>query len=39
MFFPKMFNAEVEFVKDDKGEVTGMVLHQNGHDMKGVRKR
>jgi hypothetical protein len=38
-FFTKMMNAEIEFVKDDKGAVTGMVLHQDGRDMKGVRKK
>jgi hypothetical protein len=35
----KTMNAGIEFVKDDKVAVTGMVLHQNGHDMKGVGKR
>ena len=38
MFFPKVVDAEIEFVKDDKGEVTGMILHQAGHDTKGVKK-
>ncbi|HMF52701.1 MAG TPA: DUF3471 domain-containing protein, partial [Edaphobacter sp.] len=38
-FFTKMMNAEIEFVKDDKGDVTGMVLHQGGREMKGVRKK
>ena len=31
-FFLTMVDAEVEFFKNDKGEVTHMVLHQNGHD-------
>jgi hypothetical protein len=25
-------------VKNEKGEVTNMVLHQNGRDVKGVKK-
>jgi hypothetical protein len=36
--FPKAMNAEIEFVKDDKGQVTGLVLHQGGNDRKGVKK-
>src|SRR6476660_2833586 len=38
MFFVKLVDAEIEFVKNDKGEVTNLVLHQNGRDVKGVRK-
>ncbi|RZU39694.1 serine hydrolase [Edaphobacter modestus] len=38
-FFTKMMNAEIDFVKDDKGEVTGMVLHQGGRDINGPRKK
>ena len=38
MFFLKTVDAEVEFVKNDKGEVTSLVLHQGGRDMKGVKK-
>jgi uncharacterized protein YneR len=38
MFFLKAVDAEIEFVKNDKGQVTGLVLHQGGRDMKGVRK-
>lgn len=37
-FFLKAVDAEVEFVSDDKGAVTALILHQNGRDMKGVRK-
>jgi CubicO group peptidase (beta-lactamase class C family) len=36
--FPKAMNAEIEFVKDNKGQVTGLVLHQGGRDLKGVKK-
>ena len=37
-FFLTVVDAEVEFILDDKGKVSYMVLHQNGHDSKGVRK-
>jgi CubicO group peptidase (beta-lactamase class C family) len=38
MFFLKVVDAQVEFVKNEKGEVTHMMLHQNGRDVKGVKK-
>jgi len=38
MFFLKVVDARIEFIKNDKGEVTAMTLHQGGRDMKGVRK-
>ncbi len=37
-FFPLVIPAEIEFVKDDQGKVSSLVLHQNGHDMKAPRK-
>jgi CubicO group peptidase (beta-lactamase class C family) len=37
-FFLKVVDAETEFFTNDKGEVTYMVLHQGGHDMKAVKK-
>ena len=37
-FFLKVVDAEVEFVSDDKGSVSYLVLHQNGNDSKGIRK-
>lgn len=37
-FFPTVILAEIEFVKDDQGKVNGLVLHQNGHDMKAPKK-
>lgn len=37
-FFPLEFPAELEFVKDEKGTVTAVVLHQGGHDMKAPKK-
>jgi hypothetical protein len=36
--FAKAMNAEMEFVKDDKGQVMGLVLHQGTRDLKGVKK-
>jgi len=38
LFFYKVVDAQLEFVKNDKGEITGLVLHQNGRDTKGVKK-
>jgi len=37
-FFLKVVDAEVEFVSDDKGNVTHMILHQNGAEVKGIKK-
>ena len=37
-FFPTQFDAEIEFVKDDQGKVTGIVLRQGGQETKGARK-
>jgi len=37
-FFLKVVDAQVEFVKNDKGEVTGLVLHQGGRVVKGTKK-
>jgi CubicO group peptidase (beta-lactamase class C family) len=36
-FFP-LFPAEIEFVKDDQGKVTSLILHQGGHDIKAPKK-
>jgi CubicO group peptidase (beta-lactamase class C family) len=38
LFFYKVVDAQLEFIKNGKGEITGLVLHQGGHDMKGVKK-
>jgi hypothetical protein len=38
-FFPTMFPAEVEFLKDDQGRVTSLVLHQGGRDMTAPKKQ
>ncbi len=37
-FFLKVVDAELEFTFSSTGQVTGLVLHQNGHDIKGVKK-
>jgi CubicO group peptidase (beta-lactamase class C family) len=37
-FFLKVVNAELEFFSDDKGQVSYLILHQNGHDIKGKRR-
>jgi hypothetical protein len=37
-FFLKVVDAEVEFFENDKGEVTHIILHQGGQDMKGRKK-
>ena len=37
LFFLKAVDAQVEFVKDEKGAVTAAVLHQNGRDQRAPR--
>ena len=37
-FFLKVVDAEVDFFKNDKGDVTHLILHQGGHDVKGTKK-
>jgi len=39
MFFPKVVYAEIEFIRNDKGEATAMILHQRGQDVKGEKKQ
>ncbi|MCX5752243.1 MAG: serine hydrolase [Candidatus Krumholzibacteria bacterium] len=38
-FFYKAVDAQITFVKDSTGRVTGLVLHQGGRDMEGARIR
>lgn len=38
-FFLKVMDAQIGFVTDEKGEVTGLVLHQAGHDMPGKKTK
>jgi len=37
-FFQTQVNAELEFVPDASGAMTGVVLHQGGHDSPGKRR-
>lgn len=37
-FFLKVVEAEVEFVKNEKGDVTHIILHQGGRDTQGTKK-
>ncbi len=37
-FFLKAVDAQIEFSKNDKGEVTSLTLHQGGGDRKGAKK-
>jgi murein DD-endopeptidase len=37
-FFLTVVDAQITFVKNEKGEVTHLILHQNGMDQKAVRK-
>jgi hypothetical protein len=37
-FFLKVVDAEVEFFRNEKGDVTHIVLHQRGHDVKDMKK-
>jgi CubicO group peptidase (beta-lactamase class C family) len=37
-FFYKVVNARITFEADKDGKVTGMVLHQNGKDLKAEKK-
>ena len=37
-FFLTVVDAEVEFFKNDKGEVAYLMLHQGGQDVKAVKK-
>ncbi len=38
-FFLKVVEARVTFTRDSEGKVTGMVLHQNGRDIPGLRSK
>jgi CubicO group peptidase (beta-lactamase class C family) len=37
-FFLKVVDAEIEFIKDPNGNVTSLILHQNGHSQPARRK-
>jgi CubicO group peptidase (beta-lactamase class C family) len=36
-YFVKAFDAQISFRQDDRGKVTGLVLHQNGRDIDARR--
>jgi hypothetical protein len=38
-FFWKVVKAHVVFVKDNNGDVTGLVLHQGGRELEGKRNK
>jgi hypothetical protein len=38
-FFLKEVDAQITFVRDAQGKVTGLVLHQGGQDMRGTKVR
>ena len=38
-FFSKVVEASIDFIKDDKGTVIKLVLHQNGRQMEAPRKK
>jgi CubicO group peptidase (beta-lactamase class C family) len=38
MFYTRMVDAKIEFVKDADGKVSTLILHQNGRDMPGKRQ-
>jgi CubicO group peptidase (beta-lactamase class C family) len=37
-FFFKVVDAQIDFPADDNGELTYLVFHQNGRDLKAIRK-
>ncbi len=37
-FFLKVVDAQIVFVKNEKGAVTHLILFQGGRQLKGVRK-
>jgi hypothetical protein len=38
-FFLKAVDAQIEFVRDNGGAVTHMILHQGGRDQKATREQ
>jgi hypothetical protein len=37
MFFYKVVEAKIEFLKDSNGKVTELILHQGGRDIPGEK--
>ena len=38
-FFLKVVDAQLEFFREASGQISHLVLHQDGHDMRGERKQ
>ncbi len=38
-FLLKVVDAQVTFIKDDKGNVTSLILHQDGRDLPGRKTK
>jgi hypothetical protein len=38
LFFSKIVDAQIEFVKDESGAVTALVLHQGPNNVRAPRK-
>jgi hypothetical protein len=36
-FFAKVVEAQIDFVRDDKGKVVQLILHQGGRDLTAQR--
>ena len=36
-FFLRVVDAKVTFIKDEKGQVTGLGIHQGGRDVPGKK--
>lgn len=36
-FFLRVVDAKVTFIRDEKGQVTGLIIHQGGRDMAGKK--
>ncbi len=37
-FFWKVVEAEIEFLRDEKGVVNSIILYQHGQELKGIKK-
>jgi hypothetical protein len=39
VFFPKVADAQIQFVKDENGEITHLLLFQGGNKTEAKRKK
>ncbi|HVK97314.1 MAG TPA: DUF3471 domain-containing protein, partial [Flavisolibacter sp.] len=39
LFFAKIVEAKIEFLKDENGKVSELILHQNGLKQKGKKNK